>query len=113
MKDYNQYIDAHTTRCEASYRGGGIEIDCGFMFPYIDNAFMSAYQNYLGGGVLGAIQNSISFDTTLLTNKDKKVCNELQEALKRYFHNLTNHEGDEWEEESYEQNQLTKPVSAY
>jgi hypothetical protein len=36
----------------------------------------------------------------------------LREALKRYFHNLTNHEGDEREEETYEQNQL-KPASAF
>ena len=109
--DYNEYIKSHTLSCEASYRGGGIEIDCTDLFPYIEDAGMTAYQNYLGGGILAAIQSDNNFEG-LLKKKDRRKFEQLREALKRYFHNLTNHEGDEWEEETYEQNQR-KPVSAY
>jgi hypothetical protein len=98
-------------RFEAGYRGGGIEIDCSELFPYIEEAGMTAYQNYLGGGILEKICSSNNFESAL-KKKDRKKFEALWEALKRYFHNLTNHEGDEWEEETYEQNQL-KPVSAY
>ena len=109
--NYNEYIKNHTLRCEASFRGRGIEIDCTELFPYIEDAGMTAYQNYLGGGVLAAIQSDNNFEG-VLKKKDRRKFEQLQEALKRYFHNLTNHEGDEWEEETYEQNQL-KPESAY
>jgi hemerythrin superfamily protein len=109
--DYSEYIKNHTLRCEAGYRGGGIEIDCTELFPYIEDAEMTAYQNYLGGGMLGAIQSDNNFEG-VLKKKDRRKFGKLREALKRYFHNLTNHEGDEWEEETYEQNQL-KPRSAY
>jgi hemerythrin superfamily protein len=109
--DYNAYIKSHTVRCEAGFRGGGIEIDCTELFPYIEDAGMTAYQNYLGGGLLGAIQSDNNFENEL-KKKDRKKFAALQDALKRYFHNLTNHEGDEWEEETFEENQR-KPVSAY
>lgn len=114
--DYRQYIEDHTLRCEASYRGGGIEINCNDLFPYIeektgDFAGLTAYQNYLGGGMLGSVQSSNNFQDAL-HKKDLKKFEELREALKRYFHSLTNHEGDEWEETTYEQDQL-RPESAY
>ncbi len=108
--DYNEYIENHILRCEASYRGGGIEIDCTELFPYIEEARMTAYQNYLGGGILGAIQSDNNFEG-VLKKKDRQKFEGLREALKRYFHNLTNHE-DEWESETYEQNQR-KPKAAY
>jgi hypothetical protein len=107
----NEYIKSHTLRCEAGFRGGGIEIDCTELFPYIEEAGMTTYQNYLGGGILGAIQSSNNFEHEL-KKSDRKKFEALRDALKRYFHNLTNHEGDEWEEKTYEQNQR-KPVSAY
>src|SRR5688572_10364722 len=109
--NYNEYIKNHTLRCEASLRGGGIEIDCTELFPYIENAGMTAYQNYLGGGILAAIQSDNNFEG-VLKKKARRKFEQLREALKRYFHNLTNHESDEGEEETYEQNQL-KPRSAY
>tara|TARA_R110001592_G_scaffold10350_3_gene53830 strand:+ start:154 stop:438 length:285 start_codon:yes stop_codon:yes gene_type:complete len=38
-----------------SSRGGGVEID---LTPYgYDGEKLSAYQNYLGGGMLGSVQN--------------------------------------------------------
>jgi len=96
-------------RCEASGRGGGIEINAGELFPDIEDARIAAYQNYLGGGLLGSIQANANFTPE---EKDKTKFLELAEALKKYFHNLTNHEGDEWEEATFEENQ-NRPVSAY
>lgn len=110
--DYNQYIEDNTLRCEASYRGGGIEIDCQPLFDYLEDARMTAYQNYLGGGMLGAIQSDANFTKRDIKTTDEAKFDELQEALKRYFHGLTNHEGDEWEEATFEENQ-NRPARAY
>ncbi len=116
--DYNEYIENNTIRCEASYRGGGIEINCNDLFPYIaelagngNYCGMTAYQNYLGGGMLGSIQSSNNFAEEV-REEDQSKLTELEKALKVYFHNLTNHEGDEWEEASFEDNQ-NRPSSAY
>lgn len=109
--NYREYIEANTIRCEASYRGGGIEIDCTGLFPYLEEARMTAYQNYLGGGMLGSIQSSNDFEADLKSG-DSETFEALQDTLKRYFHDLTNHEDDEWESASYEDNQ-NRPESAY
>lgn len=109
--DYNKYIEVHTIRCEAGHKGGGIKIDCTYLFDYLEEARMTAYQNYLGGGLLGAIQSSNNFEANLKP-EDKTKFDELEMALKKYFHNLTNHEGEEWEEASFEENQA-RPKSAY
>jgi hypothetical protein len=61
--------------------------------------------------MLGAIQSSNNFEHEL-RKRDRKKFEALREALKRYFHNLTNHEGDEWESSTYERNQL-RPKSAF
>lgn len=108
----NEYIEANTLRCEASGRGGGIEIS---LEDYIGmpGAGMTAYQNYLGGGMLGSICNSYNFDTNTLSKLKAKKLAVMSDALNRYFHNLTNHEGDEWESASYENLQVSRAVSAY
>ena len=111
MKNYTKYIEDHTIRCEASGRGGGIEIDLFDLLNYT-GAKMSAYQNYLGGGMLGAIASSQNFNPGLLGKKNRRLFEEIKEELKKYFHNLTNHEDDEWENASFESNQQ-RPVSAY
>ena len=64
-----EYITENTLRCEVSYRGGGIEIDAS-AYLKIDGAKMTAYQNYLGGGMLGSIGGSRNFTTN---NKQKAV----------------------------------------
>lgn len=114
--DYNefskQYIEEHTIRCEASYRGGGIEIELDELLDTEEGYQMTAYQNYLGGGMLGSIQNSYNFDREALTQTQKDAVSDITDALNRYFHSLTNHEGDEWEETTYERGQL-RPASAY
>lgn len=109
MKHFDslKYIEDNTLRLEASYRGGGIEIDCS-EYTRIEGAKMTAYQNYLDGGLLGKVCSDQNFD-----DKDSKAdVTVLRETLKEYFHNLTNHTGDEWEEQTYSQNQ-SMPVSAY
>lgn len=111
-KDYTQYIEDNTLRCEASYRGGGIEIGLDELLKKDDGYCMTAYQNYLGGGLLGRICNSYNFKLEEPSKANQAKVEAISEQLKRYFHNLTNHEGDEWEEETFEENQLRKPVSA-
>lgn len=85
-----EYIENNTIRLEASRRGGGIEIDAE-EFTGIEGAKMTAYQNYLGGGMLGSIQSARNF-----TGADDKA-EKLAEALKKYFHNITNEEAEDWD----------------
>ena len=105
-----EFIKQNTIRLEASRRGGGIEIDCSELLG--DDAKMTAYQNYLGGGLLGSIESDVNIK---IKENDYKMFQKLEEALKKYFHNITNEEAgeyDEWNEQSYEQNQ-NMPKSAY
>lgn len=117
--DYREYIENHTMKCEAGYRGGGIEIELDELMGLEggEGVFtMTAYQNYLGGGMLGAICNSYNFDqenmADFMTPERCRAIDEVTDALNRYFHNLTNHEDDEWESTDYERGQL-RPESAY
>ena len=110
--NYKKYIEDNTISCDAGGRGGGIEIDVSELLPELNEPKMASYQNYLGGGMLGSICNNCNFDTESLSKKDQAVIFELADQLNRYFHSLTNHAGDEWEEASFNQNQ-SRPVSAY
>ena len=108
MKNYN--IEDNIIRIDASRRGGGIEIDVSELFG--EGCKMTAYQNYLGGGLLGAIQSDINF---MPSEEQKENVLKLSEKLKRYFHDITNEEAseyDEWNEMSYEKNQ-SMPSSGY
>ena len=110
MKEIN--FEAIVLRQEISSRGGGIEIDLTTL-GFKDEK-MSAYCNYLGGGMLGRIceNNTINaFDKTISAKKQLKL-EQIGEALKKYFHSLVNPSEDEWESMSYEQNQ-EMAVSAY
>lgn len=115
--DFHKYIEKNIIRCDASYRGGGIEISLNELLEKDtdgdeDDFRMTAYQNYLGGGMLGAICHSYNFIPTELSKIDQIIIDKITEELKKYFHSLTNHSGDEWEEQTYIQNQ-NMPVSAY
>ena len=115
--DYKKYIEENTLRCDAGGRGGGIEISLNEILDKDqdgnENDFkMTAYQNYLGGGMLGAICHSYNFEPSELSKVDQAIIDKVTEELKKYFHGLTNHEGDEWESASFEENQR-RPVSAY
>ena len=110
MKEIN--FEAIVLRQEISSRGGGIEIDLTTL-GFKDEK-MSAYCNYLGGGMLGRIceNNTIqAYDKVISTKKQLKL-EQIGEALKKYFHSLVNPGEDEWESMSYEQNQEMS-VSAY
>ena len=101
-----RHFEKHILRVEASHRGGGVEIDLSG-FGYEDET-MVAYQNYLGGGMLGKIVNACSVDGWI---HDPKLV-DIADDLSRYFHGLTNHDDDEWEDFTYEQNQ-NMPISNY
>lgn len=91
--------------------GGGIEIDLtrkGFK-----GHKMSAYQNYLGGGMLGrvCVNDTITSFNRPCTDKQRAKLEKIGEELKRYYHNLTNPD-TEWEGQTYELNQKMA-VSGY
>lgn len=110
--DYKKYIEDNTIRCEASHRGGGIEINLDELLDSDKGYKMTAYQNYLGGGMLGSIGNSYNFDLKALNKNEQVKVEVITDKLNRYYHGLTNHEEDEWESATYEQNQ-TRSVSGY
>ena len=96
-------MDFEIIRKEISSRGGGIEID---LTPFgYEGEKMSAYQNYLGGGMLGRILNSCTIEM------DEKL-KEVADNLMRYFHEITNHSDDEYESATFEENQR-RSASAY
>ena len=108
------YIENNTLRLEVSHRGGGIEISLEKLLS-IDGARMSAYQNYLGGGMLGSIQNSYNFNIDKLPASKLVAVKVITEQLNRYYYELSNGEAedyDEWSGGSYEQVQ-SRPASAY
>ena len=108
--NYIQYITDNTIRCEASYRGGGIELGLDDLLK-TEGYKMTAYQNYLGGGMLGKICNSYNFNIDKLSKTKQTKVNKISLELNKYYHSLTNHD-DEWENQSFVQNQ-NMPVSAY
>ena len=111
MKTIN--FEKITLRQQLSSRGGGIEIDLSTLG--FKGERMAAYQNYLGGGMLGAIRCNDTIRCNsfyVLSDKDIIKLDTIGEQLMRYLHSLTNHEGDEWEEATFEENQ-NRPKSAY
>jgi hypothetical protein len=104
-------IEASILRQEVSQRGGGVEIDLS-KFGFREGSRMSAYQNYLGGGMLGSIQTNHNIFRTSFTTTEAKKLERIATELAKYFHELTNHEDDEWESASFEENQ-NRPSSAY
>lgn len=87
-----------TIRQELSSRGGGIEISLDSLG--YSGGKMTAYQNYLGGGILGRVCG----DCNISNWRDDTKLSEINEQLLRYFHSLTNPE-EGWESFSFEQNQ--------
>ena len=111
MKTYRKKIEANILRQEYSQRGGGVEISL-TAFGFREGSKMSAYQNYLGGGMLGSIQTNHNIFRTSFTTTETKKLEKIATELAKYFHELTNHEDDEWESASFEENQ-NRPSSAY
>jgi hypothetical protein len=100
-----------TLRLEVSSRGGGIEISLDTLG--FKGEKMAAYQNYLGGGLLGCVcvNNTIEAYDKPCTEKQKEKLEGIGEQLKQYYHNITNPD-TEWESQTYLQNQ-NMPSSAY
>jgi hypothetical protein len=100
-----------TLREQISHRGGGIEIDL-TRFGFSGEK-MSAYQNYLGGGLLGSVgvNDTIRAYNKKHTEKQAAKLDKISERLKQYLHGLTNPD-TEWESMTFEQNQ-NMPTSAY
>lgn len=90
--EWFEFFEDHTIRCEVSYRGGGIEIDASSLFE--DDAKITAYQNYLGGGIAGSIQSDANF--TPEDDAQVQLLAEAAENLKRYFYSLNEGGGDEY-----------------
>ena len=72
-------IEKSVTRKVYSNRGGGVEISLENYGYY--GEFMSAYQNYLGGGMLGSIHN----DCTIKDWKDNPKLTRLAEKLRKMY----------------------------
>ena len=70
-------IAENITREDFSTRGGGVELDL-TAFGYEDE-FLSAYQNYLGGGVLGSIVNSSTVEDWQMDEKLVRLAEKLSE----------------------------------
>lgn len=108
-------IEANIISCDVSYRGGTLKVDVSELFPTVSSPVMGAYQNYLGGGIAGAIVGAATFSPDELSEKDQKVFRALKERIKVFFYNLNAGGGDEYMVEnvnSYKQNQKL-PVSGY
>jgi hypothetical protein len=80
-------ISEYVIREQISYRGGGVEIDL-TKLGYEDE-LMSAYQNYLGGGMLGSVSNSC----TVPNWHSDKVLFEVARQLREYFCERMHEEG--------------------
>lgn len=99
-------FEKHIKRQEVSTRGGGVEISLSRLgYPFQK---MTAYQNYLGGGMLGKVAN----DCTVKDWREDDKLNEIAEQLRKYYFSLTNPDEETWEHQTYEQNQNLN-VSAY
>ena len=61
-EELRSYIGQHIIRIDVSRRGGGVEVDVSELFPEHENARVTAYQNYLVGGMLGRIMNDANFE---------------------------------------------------
>ena len=89
-------ISEYVVREQISYRGGGVEIDLTEL-GYEDE-LMSAYQNHLGGGMLGSVSNSC----TISNWQSDKLLFEIARQLREYFHERMYAEGciDEYNEKT-------------
>ena len=79
-------IAEHITREEYSYRGGGCELDL-TAFGYKDE-FLSAYQNYLGGGMLGGVGNNCTVEDWRMDEKLVRLAERLSEYYQERMEEL-------------------------
>lgn len=79
-------ITENITREDFSYRGGGVELDL-TAFGYEDE-FLSAYQNYLGGGMLGSVGNSCTVEDWQIDEKLVRLAERLSEYYQERMEEL-------------------------
>lgn len=96
-------------RKQLSSRGGGIEIDL-TRFGFKGEK-MSAYQNYLGGGMLGkiAVNNTINAFAVPCTDKQQAKLDKIGLRLKKHFFEV---QYGEFDQEQFDSNQQ-RAVSGY
>ena len=79
-------ITESITREKFSCRGGGVELDL-TAYGYEDE-FLSAYQNYLGGGILGSIGNSCTIEDWRMNEKLVKLAEQLRDYYQERMNEL-------------------------
>lgn len=79
-------IEENITREDFSCRGGGVELDL-TAFGYEDE-FLSAYQNYLGGGMLGSVGNSCTVEDWRMDGKLVRLAERLSEYCQERMEEL-------------------------
>lgn len=90
-------IQDSITREEISHRGGGVELEL-TDFGY-ENEFLSAYQNYLGGGMRGAVANSCTVEDWEMDEKLVRLAGELREYYEERLYEFV--VVDEYNEATY------------
>lgn len=101
MEITNEQFEEATIRTKITTRGGGIEINLdNFGFKGYN---MTAYQNYLGGGMLGSIHSDCDMlhQRKDISDEDMIKLSNIAEQLKKYYFELThvddtNDEDDEF-----------------
>ena len=100
-------VGKRTVRSVIGSRGGGIEIHLnGLNGGKYNGLKMTAYQNYLGGGMLGSIANDCQVENW---RDDEYLVRVADRLCRHYFSLLVN---DEYTEEEY-LNFQKRSVSAY
>ena len=79
-------IQENITREEISHRGGGVELGLSD-FGYKDE-YLSAYQNYLGGGMRGAVANSCTVEDWEMDERLVRLASELCEYYDERLYEL-------------------------
>ena len=79
-------IAENITREDFSYRGGGVELD--LTASGYEDEFLSAYQNYLGGGMLGSIGNSCTVEDWQMDEKLVRLAERLSEYYQERMEEL-------------------------
>ena len=79
-------ISENITREKFSERGGGCELDL-TEFGYEDE-LMSAYQNYLGGGIRGSVANSCTIEDWEMDEKLVRLASELRDYYDERLYEL-------------------------
>lgn len=120
MKNQNnkflEFVREHAIDVDISYRGGSLKVDATELFPSLgERAIVGAYQNYLGGGMAGAIVGAAMFMPQDLSAKEQRIFHRVLDACKAYFFELNNGGGDEYMQSEYGTLEFNQnlPVSAY